>query len=64
MKILLRIILLILITDVYSVFSQNKSDLVYVDDNGKLKWTEINNNAYFFGVNYSVPFAFSYRVIN
>jgi len=63
MKILLRIILLILITDVYSVFSQNKSDLVYVDDNGNLKWTETNNNAYFFGVNYSVPFAFSYRVI-
>jgi hypothetical protein len=42
---------------------QNKksNNLVYVDKTGVLRWTKNNNEASFFGVNYTVPFAYSYR---
>ncbi|HSR18096.1 MAG TPA: cellulase family glycosylhydrolase, partial [Ignavibacteriaceae bacterium] len=43
--------------------AQVSSNLVYVDSQGKLKWTENKKDAYFFGVNYSLPFAFSYRAL-
>ena len=46
-----------------SNFAQNKSDLIYVDSSGRIRWTEHNEEAYFFGVNYSTPFAFSYRAL-
>lgn len=43
--------------------SQNKSrtNLVYVDKKGVLRWTKNNQEASFFGVNYTAPFAYSYR---
>lgn len=42
--------------------SQNKSNhLVYVDKQGILRWTKGNSEASFFGVNYTTPFAYSYR---
>ncbi len=43
-------------------FSQSVKDKVYVD-NGILKWTETKQEAAFFGVNYSTPFAHSYRAL-
>ncbi|MBK7228519.1 MAG: cellulase family glycosylhydrolase [Ignavibacteriales bacterium] len=61
MRFYIKTFLLILLLDFISVFAQESSNLVYVDNNGNLKWTNTNENAYFFGVNYSVPFAFSYR---
>jgi len=36
-------------------------NLVYVDSNGGIKWAENKIDVYFFGVNYTLPFAFSYR---
>lgn len=47
-------------------FSQNKSktaNLVYVDKTGVLRYTKGNAEACFFGVNYTVPFAYGYRSI-
>ena len=39
----------------------NKGNLVYVDKQGILRWTKNNTEASFWGVNYTVPFAYSYR---
>ena len=41
--------------------SQNKKDPVYVDGEGVMRWTRDRSEASFFGVNYTVPFAYGYR---
>lgn len=41
-------------------FSQNNGN-VYVDKQGVLRWEKNNKEAAFFGVNYTVPFAYGYR---
>src|SRR4051812_9946593 len=40
--------------------AQNKN-LVYVDKQGVMRWTKDKTEATFFGVNYTVPFAYGYR---
>src|SRR2546421_54058 len=42
-------------------FSQTTKNLVYVDKQGVLRWTKDNKETAFFGVNYTVPFAYGYR---
>jgi len=42
------------------VRGQNRGE-VYADRHGVLRWTKNNEEAAFFGVNYTVPFAYSYR---
>ncbi len=46
-----------------SLFAQNKkvTNLVYVDKEGVLRFTKDKTEAAFFGVNYTVPFAYGYR---
>ena len=63
MKYYVKIFLTLVLFSFVKVSAQESSNLVYVDNNGNLKWTITNENAYFFGVNYSVPFAFSYRAL-
>jgi hypothetical protein len=63
MKFCLNIFLVVILFNVVNIVAQDSSNLVYVDNNGNLKWTSTNENALFFGVNYSVPFAFSYRAL-
>lgn len=44
--------------------AQKKSkapNLVYIDKQGVVRWTKDKNEASFFGVNYTVPFAYGYR---
>jgi hypothetical protein len=41
--------------------ARRKSNLVYVDKKGVLRYTKDNKEAAFFGVNYTTPFAYSYR---
>ena len=41
--------------------SQNKKDPVYVDGEGVMRWTRDRSEASFFGVNYTIPFAYGYR---
>jgi hypothetical protein len=44
---------------------QNQKNLIYVDKKGVIRYTFNNAEAAFFGVNYTVPFAYGYRsVIN
>ncbi len=40
---------------------KNSNALVYVDKDGVLRWIKNNAEAAFFGVNYTAPFAYSYR---
>src|SRR5687767_11161847 len=42
------------------IYSQSKSG-VYVDKQGILRWKKDHKEAAFFGVNYTVPFAYGYR---
>ena len=43
-------------------FSQNKNmPDVYVDDSGIMRWVDSKNEVSLFGVNYTTPFAYSYR---
>lgn len=42
-------------------FSQAKSVDVFVDEHGMLRWRSSNKEVSLFGVNYTVPFAYSYR---
>ena len=62
MKILLKIFFIVFAFAI-SVFAQSSSDLVYVDSSGRMRWGVNNEEAYFFGVNYATPFAFSYRAL-
>jgi hypothetical protein len=41
----------------------SKKNLVYIDANGVMRYTSNGEEAAFFGVNYTAPFAFSYRAI-
>jgi len=58
--------LLTIISCLSDCYSQNKSfktNLVYVDNAGVLRYTKNNTEAAFFGVNYTVPFAYGYRSV-
>ncbi|MGZ3882050.1 MAG: hypothetical protein ACXVBF_11955, partial [Flavisolibacter sp.] len=59
-RVALVCVLFVLITKSFGQSSQ-KSNLVYVDKKGVLRYTRDNKEASFFGVNYTVPFAYSYR---
>ncbi|RPD51069.1 cellulase family glycosylhydrolase [Paracnuella aquatica] len=60
---ILTLILLCVLTAA-SGYAQKKgpaANPVFVDKSGVLKWTATGKEAQFFGVNYTVPFAFGYR---
>ena len=44
-----------------AIAAQKKSDPVYVDAQGVMRWTKDKKEAAFFGVNYTVPFAYGFR---
>ena len=48
-------------TDLIHAQSRDRKNLVYVDKQGVLRWTKENTEASFFGINYTVPFAYGYR---
>ena len=65
MKILLKIFsisIILLSTGIAQTGSQNKFG-VYVDSNGVMRWAENNEEVCLFGINYTVPFAYSYRAL-
>ena len=65
MRILLNICFVLSVVFFFSskIYGQtkSKSNLVYVDKKGVLRYTKDNREAVFFGVNYTTPFAYSYR---
>ncbi|QQS36994.1 MAG: cellulase family glycosylhydrolase [Ignavibacteriales bacterium] len=62
MKFYIKIFFVVALINVAG-FSQSGDDLIFVDSQGRMKWSSGNEEAFFFGVNYSTPFAFSYRAI-
>ncbi|HSL87149.1 MAG TPA: cellulase family glycosylhydrolase, partial [Bacteroidales bacterium] len=45
------------------LLSQRNSDLIRVNRNGRMVWRESGQEAFFWGVNYSTPFAHAYRQV-
>ena len=45
------------------IHPQDKKNLIYTDKSGIMRWTANGEPAYFFGINYTAPFAFSYRAL-
>lgn len=62
-KISLFILLLTLFSHAAQSQKSKSSNLVYVDSKGVLRYTKGGAEASFFGVNYTVPFAYGYRSI-
>lgn len=60
-KRLLLLLLVVCFTISAAIGQAGTSNLVYVDAKGVMKYTETDEEAAFFGVNYTTPFAFSYR---
>ena len=52
---------LLLLLQVVSQSQKKASNLVYVDKQGVMRYTKDKTEAAFFGVNYTVPFAYGYR---
>jgi hypothetical protein len=64
MQIIIRLLALIVffvINENLSAQKNSKTNLVFVDKKGVLRWTKTNKEAAFFGVNYTTPFAYAYR---
>jgi hypothetical protein len=63
MKITVSFLVSMLLIYSLQVYAQSKSkaNLVYVDKKGVLRYTKDSKEASFFGVNYTAPFAYSYR---
>ena len=53
------LVLFLLLLPVISLAQQD----VYVDEQGVMRWQKDNKAAYFFGVNYTTPFAYGYRSV-
>jgi hypothetical protein len=47
----------------FSVYSQKNTDPVRIDKNGRMLWKNNNQEAFFWGVNYTTPFAHAFRQI-
>ena len=45
------------------VVSAQQSPSVYIDSKGMMRWHDTNEEASFFGVNYTLPFAHAYRAV-
>ena len=59
-KLIFIAVLFLSCTGVVSSGAQDKPS-VYIDKKGVMRWTDTRQEASFFGVNYTLPFAFSYR---
>ena len=44
-----------------NVYSQKNTDPIRIDKNGRMIWKNNNQEAFFWGVNYSIPFAHGFR---
>jgi len=56
------VFLLIVVAMICSTsYSQKNTDPVKIDKNGRMLWKSNNQEAFFWGVNYSVPFAHGFR---
>jgi hypothetical protein len=61
MRLTIALILVICMGNGLRAQSPKNGNPVYVDKQGVLRWTSNNQEAAFFGVNYTTPFAYAYR---
>jgi hypothetical protein len=54
-------LLFVLLLTANTLHAQKSTDPLYVDKQGVFRWTKDRSEAAFFGVNYTVPFAYGYR---
>jgi hypothetical protein len=57
----IRSLFVLLLSIAVSNVQAQKSNLIYVDAKGVIRYTATKKEAAFFGVNYTVPFAYGYR---
>ena len=62
-RLVTSVLLLVISVELHSQTKPKSANLVYVDKSGVLRWTKDHKEASFFGVNYTTPFAYSYRAI-
>ncbi len=54
--------ILVFIFFLFPYTSRAQQDII-VDHNGIMRWKKDQQEAYFFGINYTVPFAYGYRSV-
>ncbi len=55
--------LALLLATLLSVAQEKEPATIYIDKNGVMRWSDTREEASFFGVNYTVPFAHAYRAM-
>lgn len=56
--------LVLLLATLLSVAQEKEAATIYIDKNGVMRWSDTRQEASFFGVNYTVPFAHAYRAMD
>jgi Cellulase (glycosyl hydrolase family 5) len=59
----IRFVMLLFVIAIPAVSAQKNTDLIKIGKNGRMVWKSNNQEAYFWGVNYTAPFAHAYRQI-
>lgn len=54
---------ILLLATLFAAAREKESATIYIDKKGVMRWSDTQNEASFFGVNYTVPFAHAYRAI-
>lgn len=57
------LLFLLLVTTLFAFAQEKESASIYIDKKGIMRWSHTNEEASFFGVNYTVPFAHAYRAL-
>jgi hypothetical protein len=57
------LIIIFVVTSFLPAVSQKNADLIRIDKSGRMIWKHDNKEAYFWGVNYTAPFAHAFRQI-
>lgn len=57
------LILLLSLVTLFCVAQNKESATIYIDKHGVMRWSDTRNEASFFGVNYTIPFAHAYRAM-
>jgi len=64
MKVLFTAICCLLFAFCLSAQNEQKISTIFVDENGVMRWSDTRQEASFYGVNYTLPFAHAYRAMN
>ncbi|MDP9049080.1 MAG: membrane or secreted protein [Bacteroidota bacterium] len=63
MKFFFAIILSCFITFINLPAFAQRTNAIYIDQHGRMRWQKDHSEVYLFGINYTVPFAYGYRSV-